>query len=415
MTITPKRSLHIFLSFSLVAFLVVSASIYLFSSSEEKWLVQPSMSLAQALGGDTTGFARADRPREFTFPDDHGQHPAYRTEWWYYTGNLETKSGRHFGFQLTFFRTALSPESNPKEAGRASRDSRASAWSTSQVYMAHFALSDVAPQQFYTFQRLSRAALELAGASAMPFRVWLEDWSVEGQTATALPMRLRAGQDDVWLDLTLNSDKPVVLQGDDGLSQKGRGEGNASYYYSLTRLQASGVIRVGAEEFQVQGLSWMDREWSTSVLGDTLVGWDWFALQLSTGQELMFYQLRQAQGGSNDFSRGTLIESDGTTQPLASDMVQIEVLETWRSPRPGAVYPAKWRLRIPSRDIDLTITPHMANQEMHTLIRYWEGAVRVQGSQQGQRQHPITGHGYVELTGYSEKIDLTAASFGRGF
>ena len=408
MTITPKRRLHIFLSLSLVTLLAVSASVYLLSSSEEKWLVQPSMSLAQALGGDTTGFARADRPRVFTFPDDHGQHPAYRTEWWYYTGNLETKAGRHFGFQLTFFRTALRPE-------EALRDSRASAWSTRQVYMAHFALSDVASQQFHTFQRLSRAALELAGASAMPFRVWLEDWSGEGQTATALPMRLRAGQDDVWLDLTLTSDKPVVLQGDNGLSQKGRGEGNASYYYSLTRLQTSGVIRLGDEEFQVQGLSWMDREWSTSVLGDTLVGWDWFALQLSTGQELMFYQLRQAQGGSNVFSRGTLIEPDGTTQTLASDMVQIEVLETWRSPSPGAVYPAKWRLRIPSRDIDLTITPHMANQEMHTLIRYWEGAVRVQGSQHGQRQHPITGHGYVELTGYSENKDQTTASFGRGF
>jgi predicted secreted hydrolase len=428
MTISPKRRLHIFLGLSLVTLLAVSISAYLFSSSEEKWSAQPSMSLAQALGGDKTGFARADRPRVFTFPEDHGQHPAYRTEWWYYTGNLETKAGRHFGFQLTFFRTALSPElnpkSNPKEAARASRDSRASAWSTSQVYMAHFALSDVAPQQFHTFQRLSRAALALAGASATPFRVWLEDWSVEGQTATALPMRLRAGQDDVWLDLTLSSDKPVVLQGDNGLSQKGRGEGNASYYYSLTRLQTSGVIRVGGEEFQVQGLSWMDREWSTSVLHDTLVGWDWFALQFSTGQELMFYQLRQAPSGQGDqdgqgvmdaFSRGTLIEPDGTTQTLSSDMVQIEVLETWRSPRAGAVYPAKWRLRIPSHGIDLTITPHMPNQEMHTLIRYWEGAVRVQGTQQGQRQHPITGHGYVELTGYGEKKNQITASFGRGF
>ncbi|MFB3080026.1 MAG: lipocalin-like domain-containing protein, partial [Lysobacterales bacterium] len=201
MTITPKRRLHIFLSLSLVTLLAVSISAYLFSSSEEKWsaqhslaqrsLAQPSMSLAQALGGDTTGFARADRPRVFTFPDDHGSHPGYRTEWWYYTGNLETKAGRHFGFQLTFFRTALRPE----EVVRASRDSRASAWSTRQVYMAHFALSDVAPQQFHTFQRLSRAALALAGASATPFRIWLEDWSVEGQTATALPMRLRAGQD----------------------------------------------------------------------------------------------------------------------------------------------------------------------------------------------------------------------------
>ena len=410
MTISRKRRLHIFLSLSLVTLLAVSISAYLFSSSEEKWSAQPSMSLAQALGGDTTGFARADRPRVFSFPLDHGQHPAYRTEWWYYTGNLETKTGRHFGFQLTFFRTALRPKLNPKSNRK--KAARASAWSTSQVYMAHFALSDVAPQQFHTFQRLSRAALELAGASATPFRIWLEDWSVEGQNATALPMRVRAGQDDVWLDLTLTSDKPVVLQGDNGLSQKGRGEGNASYYYSLTRLQTCGVIRLGGEEFQVQGLSWMDREWSTSVLNDTLVGWDWFALQFSTGQELMFYQLRQAQGrqgrqGSMDaFSQGTLIEPDGTTLTLSSDMVQIEVLETWRSPRAGqspraaAVYPAKWRLRIPSQDIDLTITPHMANQEMHTLIRYWEGAVRVQGSQHGQR---LDGHGYVELTGYSEK------------
>lgn len=387
----------------LVAVLVGVGQWYLAGQASDYMAAEPRLSLSQALGGELAGFARADRPRVFRFPDDHGPHPAYRTEWWYYTGNLESAAGRHFGFQLTFFRTALRAPTD--------RIGRTSAWGTQDVYMAHFALSDVAAQRFHAFQRLSRAALGLAGASAAPFRVWLEDWSVTGETAAEQPvsMQLSAEEQDVALDLRLRSEKPIVLHGRNGLSQKGAAAGQASYYYSLTRLRSDGVIRLGDEEFQVQGLSWMDREWSTSVLSEALQGWDWFAIQLTDGQELMVYQIRQQSGDIHPLSSGTLVAADGTPQALTSADFQIEVLRTWRSPADGTVYPAKWRLRIPGEAIELTITPYMADQEMHTLIRYWEGAVRAQGTAQGRS---LAGDGYVELTGYGEK-KAGSAVFGR--
>lgn len=387
----------------LVAVLVGVGQWYLAGQASDYMAAEPRLSLSQALGGELAGFARADRPRVFRFPDDHGPHPAYRTEWWYYTGNLESAAGRHFGFQLTFFRTALRAPTD--------RIGRTSAWGTQDVYMAHFALSDVAAQRFHAFQRLSRAALGLAGASAAPFRVWLEDWSVTGETAAEQPvsMQLSAEEQDVALDLRLRSEKPIVLHGRNGLSPKGAAAGQASYYYSLTRLRSDGVIRLGDEEFQVQGLSWMDREWSTSVLSEALQGWDWFAIQLTDGQELMVYQIRQQSGDIHPLSSGTLVAADGTPQALTSADFQIEVLRTWRSPADGTVYPAKWRLRIPGEAIELTITPYMADQEMHTLIRYWEGAVRAQGTAQGRS---LAGDGYVELTGYGEK-KAGSAVFGR--
>ena len=387
----------------LVAALVGVGQWYLAGQASDYMAAEPRLSLSQALGGELAGFARADRPRVFRFPDDHGPHPAYRTEWWYYTGNLKSAAGRHFGFQLTFFRTALKAPTD--------RIRRASAWGTQDVYMAHFALSDVAAQRFHAFQRLSRSALGLAGASAAPFRVWLEDWSVTGETAAEQPvsMQLSAEEQDVALDLRLRSEKPIVLHGRNGLSQKGAAAGQASYYYSLTRLRSDGVIRLGTEEFQVQGLSWMDREWSTSVLSEALQGWDWFAIQLTDGQELIVYQIRQQSGDIHPLSSGTLVAADGTPQALTSADFQIEVLRTWRSPADGTVYPAKWRLRIPGEAIELTITPYMADQEMHTLIRYWEGAVRAQGTAQGRS---LAGDGYVELTGYGEKKAGTAV-FGR--
>ena len=215
-------------------------------------------SAVQSAGGiATAGFARATAPREFVFPQDHGPHPEYAIEWWYYTGNLDTAQGRHFGYQLTFFRIGLTP----------TPAARASDFATSNIYMAHFALTDVANQKFYAFERFSRGAAGLAGAQGQPFRVWLEDWDAAGAGADGLPMRLQAAQDDVAIDLTLEGGKPIVLQGDHGLSQKSDEPGNASYYYSLTRMPTRGTIRVGAETSDVSGLSWMDREWSTSSLG----------------------------------------------------------------------------------------------------------------------------------------------------
>jgi len=234
--------------------------------------IDATVAVREALADDRAGFTRALAPRPLSFPSDHGPHPDFGTEWWYYTGNLRTAAGRHVGFQLTFFRIALAPGAVV----------RASAWATRQLYVAHFAVSDVAGGRFHAFSRGSREALGLAGASASPFRVWIEDWSAEGDGSSA---RLRASDGAVALDLELSAAKPVVAQGDRGLSRKGPEPGNASFYYSFTRMPARGIVRLGRETLEVSGEAWMDREWSTSALGSGVEGWDWFALQLDDGCE----------------------------------------------------------------------------------------------------------------------------------
>jgi len=349
------------------------------------------LSVAETLGGDQlAGFARALEPRQFSFPVDHGPHPEYKTEWWYYTGNLQTETGRRFGYQLTFFRSALRPDAVP----------RTSEWGTNQIYMAHFALTDVAAGRFHHFERFSRGAQGLAGAEASPFRVWLEDWSTTGSEEQSLPMQLNAAAGEVAIKLQLNNDKPFVLQGEAGLSQKSAAPGNASYYYSLTHMPTVGSIRVGEKNFTVSGNSWLDREWSTSALGENQLGWDWFSLQFTDGRELMYYQLRLRDGSADPFSSGVLVATDGSSQRLTARDLQIEVLDRWQSPHSGGSYPAHWRLRIPDQQLDLEIVPLLPDQELQTTVRYWEGAVAVSGQGSSGK---IQGHGYVELTGY-EKI-----------
>jgi predicted secreted hydrolase len=354
--------------------------------------VQATIAVREALAGDDAGFARALAPRPFAFPADHGPHPDFRTEWWYYTGNLTAADGRHFGFQLTFFRTALAPPS-------AGDGARASAWATRQLAFAHLALTDTAAGRFHAADRLTRQALGLAGARAQPFRVWVEDWSVEGEPPGGLPMRLRAAEGDVAIDLVVSTDRPPVLQGDRGLSRKGPEPGNASYYYSFTRMAARGTVRRGGETLAVSGTAWMDREWSTSALGADLAGWDWFALQLGDGRDLMFYVLRRRDGTADPFSAGVLVDAGGATRPLGAADVSLEVLAHWTSPRSGVRYPARWRLAVPAADLRLDVVPRLADQELIVTTRYWEGAVAVEGS---AGSGTVRGVGYVELVGYGE-------------
>ncbi len=388
--------LRIRLPLLLLGLAILAALGYRVFQPSPKGVEHRRLTVAETLGGrELAGFARATAPRAFTFPADHGPHPEYKTEWWYYTGNLETGDGRHFGYQLTFFRIALAPEP-------LARDSH---WATHQIYMAHFALSDVAGQRFYSFERFARAALGLAGATAEPFRVWLEHWSAAGLDANALPMRLQADGGEIAIDLTLTRAKPVILQGDEGLSRKSAEPGNASYYYSLTRLPTTGRLRVGDKTLAVAGTSWLDREWSTSALGPDQVGWDWFSLQLDDGRELMFYRLRRRDGSADPMSSGTWVEPDGTARRLNLGQIVLEELDSWQSPRSGTTYPSRWRLEIPGDKLMLQIEPYLADQELQTSLRYWEGAVKVRGSRGAQR---ITGHGYVELTGYGEQGNIPA-------
>jgi predicted secreted hydrolase len=212
-------------------------------------------------------------------------------------------------------------------------------------------------------------------------------------------MRLSAAEPEAAIDLVLNAGKPVVLQGERGLSRKGPEPGNASFYYSLTRMPAQGTVRIGPHTLAVEGLAWMDREWSTSALGPDLVGWDWFALQLDDGRDLMLYRLRRRDGSADPWSGGALVDGAGAAHPLTHDDVQVDALGTWTSPRSGVRYPSGWRVAVPAARLAIEITPRLRDQELSVGMRYWEGAVAVRGTAAGR---PAAGHGYVELVGYGE-------------
>ncbi len=359
------------------------------SPQEIKTAIQrPEMSVSQVLGDEQgKGYAKALSPRPFEFPEDHGPHPQFRNEWWYFTGNLESPEGRRFGYQFTLFRTALDsvvPQ-------------RSSAWATNQAYMGHLALTDMEGKEFYTDERFSRAALDLAGAQSTPFRVWLEDWEVHSSTESFWPLRISAKTEKFTLDLHLQRNKKRVLQGNKGLSQKGKNAGNASYYYSYTQIATHGSIVMNGITHAVDGMSWMDREWSTSALEEGQVGWDWFSLQLEHDWEIMFYQIRLKNGLPDVTSSGMIVDPEGNGSYLRYADVEVSVIDNWRSPQTQIQYPAQWMLSIPSQKIFLTIRPYLAHQEWNHAFQYWEGAVAVEGE---HRAKPVKGQGYVELTGY---------------
>jgi predicted secreted hydrolase len=343
-------------------------------------------------GPDTSGFARVTEPRPFTLPRDHGPHFEYQTEWWYFTGNLSAADGRHFGFQLTFFRRGLTPGPPPDGPGL----------SSNQVYFAHFAITDVAAGRHVAAERFSRGAGGLAGATGEPFAVWLESWKADGLNRDGSSVRLSASDPEtsLSLDLELGATKPLVAHGNRGLSPKSEEPGNASYYVGHTRMTARGRLGLTADA-AVAGEAWFDHEWSTSALGPGAVGWDWFSLQLDDGRELMLFRIRREDGTVEAVSGGTLVDRDGRTRRLLRDDFSIDVLDRWTSPQSGGRYPSRWRLRVPSAEIDVLVEPWLADQEMRTSFVYWEGAVRVAGRSGGK---PCSGQGYVELTGYARSM-----------
>jgi predicted secreted hydrolase len=344
-------------------------------------------SFSNVLSKDDKGFARVLKPKEFIFPPDHGPHNPYRSEWWYFTGNLKNLQGRKFGYELTFFRFAL----------KAQMPESKSVWRSNQMYMAHLTLTDVEKDRFYTDERISRAGNDLAGASSKKYHVWLYDWSARTEGEADFPLRLQAKSDGFSIDLLLKSQKSYVLQGDLGLSQKSREPGNASYYYSYPRLETEGAVTVAGNQFSVTGASWMDREWSTSALSDEQSGWDWFALQLSDNTELMFYQLRRKDGQPDSNSSGSFVLADNTKISLKKDDVTIKNLDTWKSPHSKITYPSRWHLAVPVQNLEVEIVPLINDQELNVSYRYWEGAVSVNGTKNGK---PVSGQGYVELAGY---------------
>jgi predicted secreted hydrolase len=340
------------------------------------------------------GFAFADGSRPLNFPEDFGAHEDFRTEWWYYTGNLQTPDGRPFGFELTIFRVSLLPPTVelPDDSD----------WYDRSLYFAHFALSDIDDERFYAFERYSRPGPGLAGAQGEPYRVWLEDWTITGSGPGSY--ELQAAEDEVTLDLTLTDEMGVILHGEEGYSRKGTSVTNASYYYSQPRLRAEGSVWVDGTQYRVSGLVWMDHEFSTSVLDEDQTGWDWFSLQFEDGPALMLFQLRERGGETSESSSGSFIPDDGRVQSLQKKDFEINVIEQWRSPHTQGLYPSAWEIRLTTPACVLQAKPRMADQELNfPAVTYWEGAVRFEGTCGGVA---VRGNGYVELTGYVGNVPL---------
>ncbi|MDH4067164.1 MAG: carotenoid 1,2-hydratase [Acidobacteriota bacterium] len=351
----------------------------------------------RSLGQEPPVSATGDRWRAaapgylFAFPRDHASHPDYKIEWWYYTGNVETASGRRFGYQVTFFRVGVDPApSNP------------SAWAVRDLYMAHLAVSDPYGRRYRFDEKLTRGGPGLSGAATDHYRVWNEDWTAglddRGQHV------IRAASRAAAVELTLGEGKGPVINGVNGISQKGAAIGNASHYYSLTRMPTRGTLVVDGERFEVAGESWMDHEFGTSFLEREQQGWDWLSLQLDDGRELMIYQLRRGDGSRDPRSSGTLVDVEGrATHLAAADFTLVSTGQTFRAPS-GATYPTGWRVSLPAQQLALEVTTPLANQELATTgagIAYWEGLVDVSGTDRGR---PLAGRGYLEMTGYKGSL-----------
>ena len=342
---------------------------------------EPLLRLGEVLGGDDTqGYLRADAPRAFEFPADHGPHPGFRNEWWYFTGNLAGPDGQRFGYQLTFFNGAVRP---PEAEGLTS------AWDAPRAWMAHLALTDVAGGQHYALERFTRENPGLAGGDAS--HIWLEDWQIDiGLDGRPWHVRAFDTSHGVGLELDLRELKPPVLQGREGLSQKSAAAGNASYYYSLTRLETQGQVRVGGENLAVEGLSWLDREWSTSALAEDQSGWNWFSLQFDDGQELMYYELVDTAGGAHAFSAGNWTDANAMQTYVTPAEVKLTPLREWTSPA-GTRYVVAWELAYGAGR--WRIEALLDDQWMNVSLPYWEGAVEVRDA----TTDSLVGRGYLEM------------------
>ncbi len=333
---------------------------------------------------------RAIGPWTWSFPRDHGAHPAFKSEWWYFTGNLRDARQRRFGYQLTIFRQGV--QFVPAQTG--------SRWAVRDFYFGHFAISDIDAGQFHVREKISRGALGEAQAATGKMNVALGNWTiVQGADEK---IRLTAHEPGMAIDFEARPLKPLVLEGVAGLSRKADGVGQASYYYSYPRLATTGRIELEGAAFDVSGLSWFDHEFSTSSLSPDEAGWDWFCVQLDDHEELMLYAMRDKSGALDPASEGTWIAADGTAQRLPPGSFSIARLGSWHSAASGATYPAGWRVLVPGHQADLTISPALADQELRLekmgALDYWEGACATRGTVNGRG---VTGEGYTELTGYA--------------
>src|SRR5580704_2857670 len=337
----------------------------------------------------------------YEFPRDHFGHPEFQTEWWYYTGNLTATDGHHFGFELTFFREAVS------------RDAlKTATWDVQDVYLAHLALSDLDGGEFYHAERTNRAGPGIAGASETTRRIWNGNWSAEWKGDA---QELRAIDERFALELLLRSGKPPVIHGEDGVSQKAEGPGHASHYISFTRLLTSGTIQLNGKSFLVSGTAWMDHEFFTHQLSNEQTGWDWFSLQLADNTELMLFELRRKDGTLDPFSSGTYVDAQGKTSHLRVAEFSLKPAgPSWKSATSGATYPIQWTISVPGLGLALEATTPLKSQELSGKSKfsptYWEGAINLSGKKNGAAEHGV---GYLEMTGYDHPVNFGDNSAGQ--
>ena len=330
----------------------------------------------------------------YEFPRDYFNHPDYQTEWWYYTGNLQSSDGREFGFELTFFREGVSRD-----------PAKASTWDLQDLYVAHFAVSDLDGKKFLHTERSNRSGPGIAGADRSLHKIWNGNWSVICKDGSE---KLSAMADQFAINLTLASQKPVVIHGQNGISRKSAGEGRASHYFSETRLRASGRLEIGSKQYDVAGLAWMDHEFFTQQLDANQEGWDWFSLQLDDNTELMLFNIRRKDGSVDPYSAGTFVDAMGNSRELSRRDFQLEPMGSgkWTSPATRATYPMQWKIRVPSLGIDLEATTGLPSQEVSNsseiVPTYWEGAIVLTTA----KSVAVRGSGYLEMTGYDHKLNM---------
>jgi predicted secreted hydrolase len=328
----------------------------------------------------------------YKFPRDHFAHPDFQTEWWYYTGHLVAQDGRHFGFELTFFRQAVSRDALSKNT-----------WDIQDLYLAHFALSDLDGGKFFHTERVNRQGPGIAGTSFKQQRIWNGNWQAlwKGED-----QQLQAFADPYSLELSLHPEKPLVIHGVGGVSQKSEGPGHASHYISFTRLATSGTITLGGKTVRVSGTSWMDHEFFTQQLDADQAGWDWFSLQLEDNTELMLFRIRRKDGSLDPYSAGTYVDAQGKSQHLGgAEFALIPLEHRWRSPVTSARYPTEWTITVPKLGIDLIARTVLDAQELSGTSKlspsYWEGAISLAGNRGGRK---LAGAGYLEMTGYDHPM-----------
>jgi len=341
---------------------------------------------ANAAGAD---WKRAEPGWQYEFPRDHSIHEEFKTEWWYFTGNLADASGRRFGYQLTFFRQGIR---HPEE-----RDPQMSRFIVGDLKFSHFTVTDVAGRQFRFGQKTSRGAFGEAGFDDGERIAWNGAWTLRRDAQDVF--HIAADMPNAAINLTLRATKRPVIHGRDGISRKAAGDDHASHYYSLTRMETAGQLTFDGRAFDVMGESWFDREWATSQLAPKQVGWDWLSVQLNDGTELMLYQMRREDGAADPGSSGTVVMVNGDAVHLTSAEFTMTPTDFWESDATVAKYPIAWRIDVARERLQLTVKAALENQELALMpLTYWEGAVEITGTRDGK---PIIGRGYLELTGYA--------------